>query len=230
MREWVMGIEGEDREFKFKKQRMLRQEGESSANVAAMGSPWRSPEKEQEREGEFTTPKSMKKPERLRKLQNAPNLTNSFDFTGTNDSTPKRQKKSRGRDCTPGMSGLPDIQEDTKSNGKMQAAFTTLLEESDHLTKTRFQLLHPESQRAAMDCLERLDFTRDVSCSDFTLQLPLPQSTFPALPEPVSRDGQRERGVEEEVAEVLVRLYFFTFNGRNESLASLFVCQSAKSK
>ncbi len=88
----------------------------------------------------YTTPRSIKTLKRLQKLQDAPSLTNSLDFTGTNDCTPKQQKKCRGRDCTPEMPEKEDhklVPDKEPQQESLQSAFTTLLNQSDSIGRSR---------------------------------------------------------------------------------------------
>lgn len=157
----------------------------------------------------YTTPRSIKTLKRLQKLQDAPSLTNSLDFTGTNDCTPKQQKKCRGRDCTPEMPEKEDhklVPDKEPQQESLQSAFTTLLNQSDSMRKSSFQLLTQASENAARCALQRLDLVSDPHASMRTVEA-----------------GCNQRDRMYQAVQLLVRLYFFAFNQRSETLLKLFV-------
>ena len=59
----------------------------------------KSPNLEKCKEEHITTPKSIQKPKRISKLQNAPSVSKTYDFSS--DASPKRMKKSKARKISP---------------------------------------------------------------------------------------------------------------------------------
>ena len=171
----------------------------------------------------FTTPRSIKTLKRLQKLQDAPSLTNSLDFTGTNDCTPKRQKKSKGRDCTPEFSEREAAAQPETNGFALQSSFTTLLNQSDSMKKSCFQLLNQTTENTARDSLQRLDSALDPYGTTTTAFSSIrPGEMFP-YHHPASKFKEEQRDINYQVATLIIRLYYFTFNQRSETLAKLFI-------
>ncbi len=162
----------------------------------------------------YTTPRSIKTEKHLQKLQDAPSLTNSLDFTGTNDCTPKRQKKCRGRDCTPELADREPAPDPAAC--ALQSAFTSLLSQSETMKKSSFQLLSQSGESAAREAMRRLDLVSAEAYSS--------ARSATADMEKSVRDRQYQ------VSQMMVRLYFFTFNQRSETLAKLFVKPSLRQR
>eukprot|EP00826_Nyctotherus_ovalis_P001451 TRINITY_DN10227_c0_g1_i7.p3 TRINITY_DN10227_c0_g1~~TRINITY_DN10227_c0_g1_i7.p3 ORF type:complete len:284 (+),score=64.18 TRINITY_DN10227_c0_g1_i7:1480-2331(+) len=153
---------------------------------------------------EFTTPRLAKSLKRLKKLQDAPSLTNSLDFSGTNDCTPQRLKKAKGRNCTPDFC---DVEEEQKSAFSLQSSFTTLLNQSDSMKKSCFQLLSPAAENATYNSLPKVDVP----------------SAFKSPENLQYMEQGRYKEEYYQIAVLIIKAYFFTFNQRSENLARLFV-------
>eukprot|EP01022_Parablepharisma_sp_SALTPOND_P014539 TRINITY_DN1988_c0_g1_i1.p1 TRINITY_DN1988_c0_g1~~TRINITY_DN1988_c0_g1_i1.p1 ORF type:complete len:525 (-),score=25.61 TRINITY_DN1988_c0_g1_i1:1247-2821(-) len=185
---------------------------EPSHNPDAMQSP-----SQEDKAGGFTTPRSVKTMKRLKKLQDAPSFTNSLDFTGTNDCTPKRQRKCKGRDCTPELS---ERETPEPSSFALQSSFTTLLNQSDSMKKSCFQLLNQASESSAREALHKLDLTSE-SYGGYSSARPGETGAISFPYGTKYKEDQRDRNY--QIASMLVRLYFFTFNQRSETLAKVFI-------
>ena len=160
----------------------------------------------QDNPNEFTTPRSIKTLKRIQKLQDAPSLTNSLDFTEASDSTPKRQKKSKGRDFTP---EIFEPEEDQKTSiGGLQSTFTALLNQSDNMKKSCFQLLNPASENSAQEAFCKLTMSSNIKTEEGSTQFP---------------DFIKYKDDCYKIAVSIIRAYFFTFNQRSEVLAKLFI-------
>lgn len=155
---------------------------------------------------DFTTPRLAKSLKRLKKLQDAPSLTNSLDFSGTNDCTPQRLKKAKGRNCTPEFCDT----EEEKSAFNLQSSFTMLLNQSDSMKKSCFQLLNPTSENTTYENLHKLNSNNSTP--------KLRQTNYLNFMED---DRYREECY--QVGVLIVKAYFFTFNQRSENLARLFI-------
>ena len=199
---------------------MLEHDEDNIASPSRMDSP--SLESKAEGEAGYTTPRSIKTMKRLKKLQDAPSLTNSLDFTGTNDCTPQRQKKSKGRDCTPEFCDREQDPACTTSvtNYSLQSTFTTLLNQSDTMKKSNFQLLNQVSETSARDTLQRLDSVPEAYAYP-TARPPEINPGVPPMMFETGYNGMRERTY--QIAQMIVRLYYYTFNQRSETLGKLFV-------
>jgi len=183
-----------------------------------------SPEHPEKQTG-FTTPRSIKTVKRLKKLQDAPSLTNSLDFTGTNESTPKRQKKCKGRDCTPEFQEK-EISHDTSSFA-LQSSFTALLNQSDSMKKSCFQLLNPLTETSARDAFQRLDTIPEGCTIEPQFNNLPPVAAIPTPPlslfEATAKYKEDLREMNYQISGMMIRLYFFTYNQRSEALGKLFI-------
>jgi len=182
-----------------------------TANDNQSPSPMKSPYEEDS--SDFTTPRLAKSLKRLKKLQDAPSLTNSLDFSGTNDCTPQRLKKAKGRNCTPEFC---DIEEE-KNVFNLQSSFTMLLSQSDSMKKSCFQLLNPANESAGYEAFNKLDLNSDNSIHKL--------GDVKDVTEDCSHFMDYNRYKEDcyQIALLIIKAYFFTFNQRSETLARLFI-------
>ncbi len=193
----------------------------------------------------YQTPKSLTKPSRLQKLQEAPSGYSRYELS-TGESTPKRRiRKSKPRECTPHSptnsgSGNNYLTTSYLSSGNkelsspdhtplkelklLQSPFCRLLDNSDRESRSLYQSLPPDDK--ASNKSQQYLYSKQKKSMN---QLGKPneenknnEMSHLLLIQP-KEDPELMRNQYLEIAQIFGHSFYSTFNHRDESLINLFV-------